>query len=212
MRTDIIHVLGAGGHGRVVIDALKVLGYSDQVIRVRDDRNELQGTTILGLRVECPIFSNQGLVGWVHAAVGAGSLRKLLLEQSGLAADRWLTVVHPHAYVADSAILGPAALVAAHAIIGPCASIEVGVIVNHGAVVDHDCRVGAFSHISPCASLGGKVSIGERVLVGAGARILPGVCIADDAIIGAGAVVLTDVPSGQTWAGVPARQAKKREE
>jgi serine acetyltransferase len=48
--------------------------------------------------------------------------------------------------------------------------------------------------------------LGERVFVGSGARILGGLTIGDDAVIGAGAVVTKDVPAGVTVVGVPARQ------
>jgi len=209
MPTETVHVLGAGGHGRVVVDSLQLLGYPAHAIRVRDDREDLNGSTMLGCAVEAPTIPAEGLNGWVHAAVGSAPIRRRLLEQCGLPAERWLTVVHPRACVAGSAKLGPASLVAAQAVIGPCAEIQTGVIVNHGAVVDHDCHVGAYAHIAPCASLGGGVQVGERVLVGAGARILPGVRIGDDVVIGAGAVVLTDISPGQTWTGLPARPANK---
>ena len=51
----------------------------------------------------------------------------------------------------------------------------------------------------------GKVTIGNRVFVGANAIILPGVTIGNDVIIGAGSVVLRDIPNGQVVAGNPAR-------
>lgn len=209
MLTETVHVLGAGGHGRVVIDALQMLGYTTAAILVRDDRPDFHGSTMLGCTVEVPTIPSDGLQGWVHAAVGAAAIRQRLLEQSGLPTERWLTVVHPRAAVAGSATLGPGSLVAAQAVVAACAQIQAGVIINHGAVVDHDCQVGAYTHIAPAASLGGGVLVGERVLVGAGARILPGVRIGDDVVIGAGAVVLTDIPSGQTWMGVPGRPANK---
>lgn len=47
--------------------------------------------------------------------------------------------------------------------------------------------------------------LGDRVTVGAGATLLGGITVGDDAVIAAGAVVLADVPAGATAAGVPAR-------
>lgn len=49
------------------------------------------------------------------------------------------------------------------------------------------------------------VHIGNRVWIGAGAVILPGVTIGDDSVIGAGSVVTKDVPSGVVAAGNPCR-------
>jgi maltose O-acetyltransferase len=55
------------------------------------------------------------------------------------------------------------------------------------------------------AEFGRPVTIGENVWIGGGAIILPGVIIADDAVIGAGAVVTRDVAKGKTVVGNPAR-------
>lgn len=50
------------------------------------------------------------------------------------------------------------------------------------------------------------IQLGNNVWIGARSIILKGVSIGDDAVIGAGSVVTRDVPSGETWAGVPARR------
>jgi maltose O-acetyltransferase len=55
---------------------------------------------------------------------------------------------------------------------------------------------------------GRPVSIGANVWVGGAAVILPGVTVGDDAIVGAGAIVTRDVPSGATVVGNPARERK----
>ena len=75
--------------------------------------------------------------------------------------------------------------------LAPGAQLGLGVIINHAAVVEHDVRVGAFLHIAPGTVLGGAEHIGARVLIGAGAVVLPGVSVCDDVVIGAmiGAVV-----------------------
>jgi acetyltransferase-like isoleucine patch superfamily enzyme len=52
------------------------------------------------------------------------------------------------------------------------------------------------------------VEIGEKVWIGAGARILPGVHIGDNAVVGAGAVVTKSVDANTVVAGVPAKRIK----
>lgn len=209
MPTEFVYILGAGGHGRVVIDALLAGGWPASCILVRDDRLELHGSTILSCHIEVPVHTLEPVAGRVHAAAGSAKARRKLLEQSGLSPSAWLTIIHPRAAVSASAELAHGGFVAAQAVIGPCAQIGAGTIINHGAVVDHDCKLGDFCHVAPLASLGGDVHIGNDVLIGAGARILPGLAIGDGAIIGAGAVVLENVPSGQTWFGVPAQNSSK---
>ena len=66
----------------------------------------------------------------------------------------------------------------------------------------------------------GRVTIGNRVFIGYGSIVLPGVTIGDDAVIGAGSVVTKNVPNGRVFIGNPAKDAgsledflsKKREE
>jgi UDP-N-acetylglucosamine acyltransferase len=71
--------------------------------------------------------------------------------------------------------------------------------------VGHDAWVGADCEIAPLTSIGGHVTIGNRVKVGQGATFKPFVVVGDGARIGMGAVVIHDVPPGETWAGNPAR-------
>lgn len=52
----------------------------------------------------------------------------------------------------------------------------------------------------------GRVNIGDRVFIGAGAIVLPGVTIGNDVIIGAGSVVTKDIPEGKVFAGNPAKE------
>ncbi len=59
-----------------------------------------------------------------------------------------------------------------------------------------------------CSS--GPVSIGARAWLGDGVCVLAGVSIGEGAIVGANAVVVSDVPPRTVWAGVPARQVWPR--
>lgn len=197
----MIHLIGAGGHARVVLDALLESGTNKSGIAARADT---PAPDLLGLPVETPSIapSLDGLS--FHVAIGAAGTRERLHVEADAVGGTALTVIHPAAAVSRFATIGDGSFVAAGAVIGPGAVVGRGVIVNHGAVVDHDCVVGAFSHIAPNASLGGGVIVGARCLIGAGAVVLPGTAIGDDVTIGAGAVVTRDVASDQTWTGVPA--------
>ena len=84
------------------------------------------------------------------------------------------------------------------------------VIVNTAAVIEHDVLVGPLVHVSPAAAIGGGACILAGAVVGLGARVRDHVTVGANAFVGMGAVVVADVPAGQTVVGVPARR-KERE-
>lgn len=205
MRTEMRALLiGAGGHGKVVLDAWQLASPGLQP-EVRDDRSEV--SVLLGCPVAHPAVPDMTAATDVHIAVGDNRSRQDIAARLMLLGPRLAAVIHPAAQLSGHAVMGPGVFVAARAIVGPGATVGAGTIVNHGAIVDHDCCVGDWVHIAPGAILGGGVSLGHRVLVGAGAVILPGMRIADDAVIGAGAVVTKNVGERQCWIGVPARHS-----
>lgn len=206
MAIDAIHLIGAGGHGRVVADALIVAGTDPATIVVRDGRT---GLTMLGRAVATPEVVMAMAGTRFHVAVGSAAIRARLQAAGAAVGATPLTVVHPAAVISPEATVGAGVLIAAIAVVAPGVTLGDGTIVNHGAVVDHDCRVGAFCHVAPRATLCGDVTLGDRVTIGAGATVLPGLSIADDVTIGAGAVVVRPIGEPGTWVGNPARRLDK---
>lgn len=72
--------------------------------------------------------------------------------------------------------------------------------IGHDVVVGDDCI------ICPMSSIAGHVTIGDRVRIDQGVTVKPFVTIGDGARLGMGAVVIRDVPAGETWVGNPARR------
>ena len=85
-------------------------------------------------------------------------------------------------------------------------------IINSGAVVEHDVRLGDFVHIAPNAVLTGNVTIDEGTQVGTGASVIPGIKIGKWASIGAGAVIIEDVPDFAVLVGNPGKIIKYLDE
>jgi sugar O-acyltransferase (sialic acid O-acetyltransferase NeuD family) len=208
MPTELLYLLGAGGHAKVVIDALHEMQFDMRQVRLRDDAVARRGDDILGLEIDAPAIIASMSGSRYHLAIGSCTARLQLSGKLEALGMRALAIIHPASVISRHAQIADGAFIAARAIIGPTARIGKSVIVNHGAVVDHDCVVGDFSHIAPNATLAGNVRIGAGVLIGAGANILPGVEIGDEAVIGAGAVVVSNVDAGQVQVGIPAKKLK----
>ncbi|NQD37416.1 acetyltransferase [Permianibacter sp. IMCC34836] len=200
---DSLVIVGAGGHGRVVADALLCTSPSFSLF-FADDNPALLGQMLLGIPVVGPVRGISPHGKRYHVAIGDNSVRRRVLD--GMPSGVQVTIIHPRSVVSMHAVIGGGTFLAAGSVIAAGACVGQFTIINHCAVVDHDCRIGRFCHIAPSVTLGGGVSVGDGVFVGAGAVVLPNLVIGENAVIGAGAVVTKSVPANITVAGVPARE------
>jgi UDP-perosamine 4-acetyltransferase len=196
-------IYGAGGHGKVVLDALERSGR--QVVGFADDDATRVGTQFCGYPVALLGSNAFGGAVEIVVAIGDGELRavstaKVMESGFGLA-----IAIHPSAAIGRDVEIGPGTMILAQAAVNPGARIGSGVIINTGATVDHDCVVGDFAHLAPGVRLAGNVRVGDRSLVGVGATIIPGIEIGTGATVGAGSVVVSNVADRVTVAGVPAK-------
>jgi sugar O-acyltransferase (sialic acid O-acetyltransferase NeuD family) len=208
-------VIGAGGHGRVVADALQCLGRAGECVILDADKTQ-HGSSVLGIRIRggdelLPVLRSEGFSEFLVAIGGLrgfGLRRKLFLAARGAGLSGHV-LRHPASVIAESAKFGEGSQVLAGAIVNACASIGENCILNTASVVEHDCRLGADVHVAPRACLAGGVEVGDQVHIGAGAIICENLRIGARSIVGAGAVVIRDVPPDAVVAGVPAKAIRR---
>lgn len=209
-------ILGAGGHARVVLDALIAQSRWQRFVFLDRDP-ALRGRQVSGV----PVVGNDddlaqaGGNGFTHFIVGVGGIGdnapRLKLYEKGLAAGlEPATAVHPAACLVASCVIGDGTAVLAGVVVNPDAMVGRNVVLNTGCIVEHDCRIGDHVQVSPGAIVLGGVSVGRLAYIGAGAVLIQGVRIGEGAVVGAGAVVLADVPDGARAVGVPAVCAPRR--
>lgn len=208
---DII-VVAAGGHGRVLMDALLASGAR---IRGLVDPALVAGSSVMNTVVlggdevldrlepsQCWLVNG---LGANPSTVARANMHRRLVARG----FRFVTVIHPSAVVGRESMLGEGCQIMARAVVQCGARIGRNVVVNTAASLDHDAIVGDDAFIAPGAILCGNVQVGEGAFVGAGAILLPGVRLGAGAVIAAGALVRSDVPAGKVYAGVPAREHRK---
>ena len=209
----LIVILGAGGHARVLLSALRrtKVEFSGCIAREPADRLWPSSITYLG---------NDSVLSKLDPADtvlvnGVGStrsteIRQRLFELGKSRGFGFLSVQHPNAVIEDGVNCGEGSQIMVGAIIQCGADVGANSIINSGAIIEHDCRIGAHCHVAPGVCLSGSVITGSGVHIGAGATIIQGIVIGDRAMIAAGAVVVSDVAAGACVAGVPANSMAAR--
>lgn len=187
-----IFIVGAGGHGRSVAEAIQ-LGNDYKIIGFFDDiwpkKTELWGVPIYNNTKQLALYRD--LADWVVVAIGNNKIRHELMCKLSADGFKLATIVHPAAMVSPSAILGSGCVVMAGAIIGTESTLGTGVIINAGANVDHHCYVNNYGHLGVNACMAGGSILGEEAWLQAGAAIgygvqvpagkvvLPGICVSN---------------------------------
>lgn len=206
---DRVIVIGAGGHARVVAEALRlsgtdVLGFTD--VNASLHGSELDGHRVLGSDAVLSSYAGSGvLLANGVGSIGVPQARQALQERLRRHGWRFINVIHARAVVSPRAELAEGVQVMAGALVQAGARLAQGCIVNTGAIVDHDCALGPYCHVASGAVLAGGVILGEACHVGAGAVIIEGIELGTKTVVGAGAVVVRSHAGGATLVGVPAR-------
>ncbi len=196
-----ILIVGAGGHGKVVADVVRIGGAFEIAAFADEHATQRDGDLYLGARVfagdRALARARELGIGWALLAIGDCAERLGCCERLRAHGFEIASAVHPRAVVAGDVNIGAGTLVLAGAVVNAAARLGEAVIVSSNALVDHDGDIDDGVHVGPGAIVGGGVRIGRATTIGAGATILPGLRIGAHANVAAGAVIARDVADGE---------------
>jgi sugar O-acyltransferase (sialic acid O-acetyltransferase NeuD family) len=178
-------IVGAGGHGRSVAEAVLMADHFS-LVGFADDGAYAHGEAVWGLPVLGPATAFEKYASHAtHAVVAIGNnvVRQKLFAQLEAAGFTLAIVIHPKAIVSPRAQLGAGVTVMSGAIVGTEATLCQGAIVNCGAVVDHHAQVHEFGHLGVNASMAGGSALGVLAWMQAGSSIGYGVQIAAGTVL-----------------------------
>ena len=187
-------IVGAGGHGRSVAEAVLASG-TFEVAGFVDDAAPasalVSGYPVLGTTNDMSAYRTHADA--VIVAIGNNALREALCYRLVAAGFELATVAHPRAIVSPSAVVGPGSVIMAGAIVGTGARLGCGVVVNCGAVVDHDAQVHDYGHLGVNACMSGGAVLGRSAWMQAGAALGYGVRVADGVVLPPGSALTSDI-------------------
>lgn len=213
-KTKIV-IIGAGGFGKEVLWTLldcnrnlkkyDILGFLD------DDKN-LHNKIVYGKKVlggtEWILKNNSKNIKCV-IAIGSGKIRKKIaakLEKRGI---EFLTVIHPSIIMSDSVKVGNGTIIQPGTVITVDVEIGKHCRIDTNCTIAHDSKINDFVDLSPGVHINGSNNIQTGVYVGSGTITKEKISVGKWSIIGAGTVLITDVPDGSLYVGVPGKLKKK---
>ena len=202
-------VVGASGFGREVVQWVEDINLANpewEILGFLDDNpNALEGC-------RCDYH----IIGSIHewkpkedeffaCAIAIPSVKYKVVTSLLERGAKFATLIHPTALVNKYAEIGEGVVVTPRSNIN--ADTKIGDYVSVlGSGIGHDATVGAYSTLSGRCSINGHVQIGEKVYVACGVSIAPSKKIGNDAYVGIGSVVISNVKAGTKVFGNPAKR------
>ena len=210
---DLI-IIGASGFGREVawlVERINSKKKTWNLLGYIDDSEEMQNKTInsypvIGTIDDVYKFPDTFFV----VAIGSASTRERVVDRisAQMPNIKFGILIDPSVEMSDSVIIGEGSIVCAHTIITVNITIGKHVIVNLDCTIGHDAVLNDFVTVFPGVNISGNTDIGYASELGTGMQIIQGKKIGERSIVGAGAVVIRDIPEKCTAVGSPAKPIK----
>ena len=206
-------IIGAGSYGQVYYSYLKKAGIN--IVAFIDDNPDLLGKYVLGV----PVIGNTDLLSVlkdkysieaVYCPIGNNKVRVKLLEKAKLNGLNTPCYIDETVIIANDTIIGEGVYILGGTHVMPFVKIDDFVMISVSSNIIHHSILGKGTFISNAVNFGAFVESEECAFVGMGATVMTGVKrIGKNSIVGAGSVVIKDVPDNSVVAGVPARVIKE---
>ena len=201
-----VYIIGAGGEGQVFAEVIISAGLD--LKGFFDDNDELLNRQVFGVPVLGKIKDVVKYKGLFIISIGNNRIRKRIADEINVPKNHYLTVFHPYSYRGIGTKFDCGSICTINSSVGTYVEVRSHVIVSMGSCVSRHNLLEDYGGFGPNACSGGGVYIKEGAFIGLGASIIPNITIGKWSVVGAGSVVIEDVPDYVTVVGVPARVIK----
>jgi sugar O-acyltransferase (sialic acid O-acetyltransferase NeuD family) len=201
-----VMIYGAGAGGQVAREIINLnkrfdlVGYLDDSPSLINNNMALpiyNGKNLEGL-------ANRGIKG-IFIAIASSQIRASIRQRMEKAGIDLITLIHPRAYISDSAIIGCGSIVKAGAIIDSNVYVGNYCIIDNNVTLAHDSKLEDGVHLAPGVSTGGFVTVKKWSIVGIGSSIGTNITLGENCIVSPGSSVVFDVDDNSIIEGVPGK-------
>jgi sugar O-acyltransferase (sialic acid O-acetyltransferase NeuD family) len=210
-----IVLLGASLHAKYTTDILEkqgkyeIAGFTDPYKEVGSD---VYGYRVIGRQEDIlKIVDKYGIKGGV-ICIGDNWIRKIVYDAiiERMPDFRFVSAIHPATVIARDVEIGRGTVIMAGVIINTGARIGECCFLATNSSLEHDCIMEDFSSISAGVVTGGKLRIGRYSAICLGATLLDRIDIGEHVVVGAGSLVMQDLPDNVLAYGRPAKVVRGR--
>lgn len=207
-------IFGASGFGREVawlVERINRVSPTWNLLGFMDDDETIIGSDVNGYHV---LGKSEDAVDYRDSyfvcAIGSSKTREKIVNRLKVINPDILfgTVIDPSVEMSDYVSIGEGSIICAHSIITVNISLGSHVIINLDCTIGHDAIIEDFVTLYPSVNVSGITHIGHAVELGTGMQVIQGKKVGDYSIVGAGAVVVQDIPQKCTAVGIPAKPIK----
>lgn len=208
-------IIGASGFGREVawlVNRINTKQNEWEFVGFIDDNLDIQGQSVSGHQVLGRIDGIEQFKDvFFICAVGNASTRKKIISRINLLTKnkaQYANLIDPSVPIVNLRNCGTGNIICAGSILTTDYSIGNHVIINLSCTVGHDAIIRDYVTLYPTVNVSGNVVIDECGEIGTGSQIIQGKTIGKNSVIGAGSVVVKDIPANCIAVGVPAKPIK----
>ena len=172
-------------------DNINLVGYFDD-----DERNSKEKLGEIDFDIINSLWLD-GMFDRVFVATGDSQLRTTILNSLSDIGIKTINIIHPTAYISDSATIGSNVFIGPMASIGPKSFVGDGCFLSAFSNVEHHCYLSQNILFGPGVMLSGSVKIGARTVLSSGVSVESNIVIGEDVFVGVGLGVSTHLKDSQ---------------